>query len=106
MNGTYAFTDRNVYRIGGEVVEFGIVNCGDEPWGSAAHSRGGLITGSRTHPDVRRAIAPAARGSHSRWRMCSGCDVLPRPRRELDGAVEYYKLVGYCRGERKPRTSV
>ncbi len=30
VNSVYAFTDRNVYRIG-EVVEFGIVNCGDEP---------------------------------------------------------------------------
>ncbi|MCE5337752.1 MAG: hypothetical protein LLF90_03585 [Methanomicrobiaceae archaeon] len=29
VNGVYAFTDKNVYRIG-EVVEFGIVNCGDE----------------------------------------------------------------------------
>jgi len=30
VNGVYAFTDKNVYRIG-DVVEFGIVNCGDEP---------------------------------------------------------------------------
>jgi hypothetical protein len=30
MNEVYAFTDKNVYHIG-EVVEFGIVNCGDEP---------------------------------------------------------------------------
>ncbi|WP_054847679.1 hypothetical protein [Methanoculleus chikugoensis] len=30
VNGIYAFTDRNTYRIGGDVVEFGIVNCGDE----------------------------------------------------------------------------
>ncbi|WP_366515136.1 hypothetical protein [Methanoculleus sp.] len=30
VNSVYAFTDRNVYRIG-EVIEFGIVNCGDEP---------------------------------------------------------------------------
>ncbi len=30
VNGIYAFTDRNTYRIG-DVVEFGIVNCGDEP---------------------------------------------------------------------------
>ncbi|WP_214020314.1 hypothetical protein [Methanoculleus sp.] len=29
VSGVYVFTDRNVYRIG-EVVEFGIVNCGDE----------------------------------------------------------------------------
>ncbi|CVK32333.1 hypothetical protein [Methanoculleus bourgensis] len=29
VNDVYAFTDKNVYRIG-EVVEFGIVNCGDE----------------------------------------------------------------------------
>ncbi|MDK2889769.1 MAG: hypothetical protein PWR21_401 [Methanoculleus sp.] len=29
VDDIYAFTDRNVYRIG-EVVEFGIVNCGDE----------------------------------------------------------------------------
>ena len=29
VNEVYVFTDRNVYRIG-EVVEFGIVNCGDE----------------------------------------------------------------------------
>ncbi|MCK8517785.1 hypothetical protein [Methanoculleus sp. 7T] len=29
VNGIYAFTDRNTYRIG-DVVEFGIVNCGDE----------------------------------------------------------------------------
>ena len=29
VNGVYVFTDRNTYRIG-EVVEFGIVNCGDE----------------------------------------------------------------------------
>lgn len=29
VNGIYVFTDKNVYRIG-EVVEFGIVNCGDE----------------------------------------------------------------------------
>ena len=29
VNGTYVFTDRNTYRIG-DVVEFGIVNCGDE----------------------------------------------------------------------------
>ncbi|WOX55565.1 MULTISPECIES: hypothetical protein [unclassified Methanoculleus] len=28
VNGVYVFTDKNVYRIG-EVVEFGIVNCGD-----------------------------------------------------------------------------
>ncbi len=32
VNGIYVFTDRNVYLIG-EVVEFGIVNCGDEPVG-------------------------------------------------------------------------
>jgi hypothetical protein len=30
VNDVYAFTDRNTYRIG-DVVEFGIVNCGDEP---------------------------------------------------------------------------
>jgi len=30
VNGVYVFTDRNVYHIG-EVVDFGIVNCGDEP---------------------------------------------------------------------------
>lgn len=30
VNGVYAFTDKNVYRIG-DVVGFGIVNCGDEP---------------------------------------------------------------------------
>ena len=30
VNGVYVFTDRNVYHIG-EVVELGIVNCGDEP---------------------------------------------------------------------------
>jgi len=29
VDGVYAFTDKDVYRIG-EVVEFGIVNCGDE----------------------------------------------------------------------------
>ncbi|MCK9278006.1 MAG: hypothetical protein M0P22_07975 [Methanoculleus sp.] len=29
VNDVYAFTDRNTYRIG-EVVEFGIVNCGEE----------------------------------------------------------------------------
>ena len=29
VNDVYVFTDRNVYRIG-EVMEFGIVNCGDE----------------------------------------------------------------------------
>ncbi|WP_241481347.1 hypothetical protein [Methanoculleus sediminis] len=29
MNDVYVFTDRNVYHIG-DVVEFGIVNCGDE----------------------------------------------------------------------------
>jgi len=29
VNDVYAFTDKDVYRIG-EVVEFGIVNCGDE----------------------------------------------------------------------------
>ncbi|MDD4567578.1 hypothetical protein L21_0947 [Methanoculleus chikugoensis] len=29
VDGVYVFTDRNVYRIG-DVVEFGIVNCGDE----------------------------------------------------------------------------
>mgnify|MGYP007113596703 CR=1 FL=1 len=29
VNGVYVFTDKNTYRIG-EVVEFGIVNCGDE----------------------------------------------------------------------------
>ncbi|MDK2889768.1 MAG: hypothetical protein PWR21_400 [Methanoculleus sp.] len=29
VNEVYVFTDRNVYRIG-EVVEFGIANCGDE----------------------------------------------------------------------------
>ncbi len=28
MNGTYVFTDKNLYRIG-DVVEFGIVNCGN-----------------------------------------------------------------------------
>ncbi|MEN6513156.1 hypothetical protein [Methanoculleus sp.] len=29
VNGVYVFTDKNAYRIG-EVVEFGIVNCGEE----------------------------------------------------------------------------
>jgi len=72
VDGVYVFTDRNVYRIG-EVVEFSIVNCGDEPvkfgsphpwlierWGTnTSGCTPGNCTGGAWEPIADAGYAPA-----------------------------------------------